>query len=180
MTSAAFSQNVLKAGDLAPDFFLPDEGARLVSLASLLAKGPVVVAFLAGSWCSYCLGKLRALSAAVRDTGASVVAITPETGAYPRRMKADNRLDGVVLSDVDYGVGLLFGVIYVAPPPIVASMAARGLDLAAMHGVSKPMLPAPASFVIARSGRIALAAIGRDYTADVDTASVKAALAKGA
>jgi hypothetical protein len=33
-------QQPLKVGDTAPDFFLPDESARLVSLASLLRKGP--------------------------------------------------------------------------------------------------------------------------------------------
>jgi hypothetical protein len=34
------STAALKVGDTAPDFFLPDESARLVSLASLLRKGP--------------------------------------------------------------------------------------------------------------------------------------------
>src|ERR1700722_15030361 len=36
--------------DPVPDFFLPDQDARLISLASLLADGPIVLAFIGGSW----------------------------------------------------------------------------------------------------------------------------------
>ena len=35
----------LKVGDKAPDFTLPDTEGRPVSLSSLLAKGPVILAF---------------------------------------------------------------------------------------------------------------------------------------
>ena len=35
----------LKVGDRAPDFTLPDTDGNSVSLASLLDKGPVIVAF---------------------------------------------------------------------------------------------------------------------------------------
>jgi hypothetical protein len=56
-------------------------------------------------------------------------------------------------------------------------MAARGLDLAVMHGVSKPMLPAPAVFVIAPSGKITLAKVELDYMASMDPALILDAVA---
>jgi peroxiredoxin len=177
MTGTKLVSNSLKAGDKAPDFFLPDEGGRLVELGSLLARGPVVLAFLGGSWCSFCRSKVRALSRALGRSSASMAAILPETGRFPRALKAADKLDCFVLSDVDYGVGLRFGLMYAAPRPIVLEMAARGLDLAVMHGVSKPMLPAPAVFVIAPSGKITLAKVELDYMASMDPALILDAVA---
>lgn len=41
---------VPKVGDRAPDFTLPNAAGQPVSLAGLLAKGPVVVSFYRGRW----------------------------------------------------------------------------------------------------------------------------------
>ena len=42
--------SVPKVGDRAPDFTLPNAAGQPVSLAGLLAKGPVVVSFYRGRW----------------------------------------------------------------------------------------------------------------------------------
>jgi hypothetical protein len=39
-----------KVGDRAPDFTLPDSAGQPVSLASLRARGPVVLSFYRGRW----------------------------------------------------------------------------------------------------------------------------------
>jgi len=39
-----------KAGDLAPDFTLPNSSGEMVRLAALLARGPVVLTFYRGVW----------------------------------------------------------------------------------------------------------------------------------
>ena len=176
MAACDLLSNALQAGADAPDFFLPDECARLISLKSLLAKGPVVLTFMPGNWCSFCISKIRALSAALRGRAVSLVTITPETGAYPRDMKTQNQLDCVVLADVDYGVGLSFGLIFAPPPRIVAQMKAHGVDLGELHGASKPMLPAPAAYVIAPSGKITMARVELDYMSSVEPAKVLQAL----
>ena len=46
-----------------PPFVLPDETGHLVSLDSLLEKGPVAVTFHRGHWCPYCRINTRALAA---------------------------------------------------------------------------------------------------------------------
>ena len=43
-------EQVLKAGDQAPDFSLPDEQGNLVDSQKLLRKGPLVVSFYRGAW----------------------------------------------------------------------------------------------------------------------------------
>ena len=179
MMASNLAEQALKAGDEAPDFFLPDHRAHLVTLRSLLERGPVVLFFLGGSWCSFCIAKLKALNAALEGRGGppvTLVAITPETGSHPRRMRAADQLQCTVLSDVDYGVGLLFGIISVVPPAIVTEMGSRGLDLARLHGVARPMLAAPAVYLIEPSGRIAMASLHCDYMTSADTEALIAAL----
>lgn len=41
---------VVKVGDRAPDFTLPNTTGRLVSLRELLARGPAVLSFFRGRW----------------------------------------------------------------------------------------------------------------------------------
>jgi peroxiredoxin len=55
-------------------------------------------------------------------------------------------------------------------------MRSRGLDLARLHGVAKPMLAAPAVYLIEPSGRIAVACVDRDYMTHANTAALISAL----
>ena len=48
-TSGAADQ-VLKVGDQAPDFVLPNAAEQLIDSRALLAKGPLIVTFYRGRW----------------------------------------------------------------------------------------------------------------------------------
>ena len=54
-------ENAPRPGDQMPPFILPDESGALVSLESLLSKGPVAVMFHRGHWCPYCRLNVRAV-----------------------------------------------------------------------------------------------------------------------
>jgi hypothetical protein len=41
---------VVRVGDRAPDFTLPDSAGKLVSLGGLLTRGPAVLSFFRGRW----------------------------------------------------------------------------------------------------------------------------------
>jgi len=43
-------ERIVKTGQRAPDFTLPNTEGRAISLAALLAKGPVVLSFFRGRW----------------------------------------------------------------------------------------------------------------------------------
>src|SRR4051794_2208575 len=51
-------------GEPMPEFVLPDETGRLVSLSQLLAQGPAVISFNRGHWCPYCRLNVDALAKA--------------------------------------------------------------------------------------------------------------------
>src|ERR1017187_7742719 len=73
---------ILPVGALAPEFALSDAAGRLVRSADLLALGPLVVKFFRGRWCPYCVTELEAwrdLYGALRERGALMVAIGPQT-----------------------------------------------------------------------------------------------------
>src|SRR5262249_23985647 len=78
-------ENAPRPGDPMPPFMLPDEAGRLVTLNSLIAKGPVAVMFFRGHWCPYCRLNVRAVTQAmdrIKAMNAQVVAIMPELQQY--------------------------------------------------------------------------------------------------
>ena len=80
--ATGIEDKLLKPGEAAPAFALPDANGKLVRSADLLALGPLVVCFFRGRWCPYCVTELetwRDLFPAVRERGALLVAISPQT-----------------------------------------------------------------------------------------------------
>ena len=53
----------IRTGEQAPEFTLPGQRGKGVSLATLLGSGPAVVTFYRGGWCPYCNIQLRAYQA---------------------------------------------------------------------------------------------------------------------
>ena len=50
LKNSGILDKVLKVGESAPKFSLPDENGNLVELKGLLAQGPVVISFYRGIW----------------------------------------------------------------------------------------------------------------------------------
>src|SRR5689334_12604615 len=58
---AGVAEKALKAGDPAPQFELPDQNGKLVRSPELLARGMLVVCFIRGRWCPFCVGQMEAM-----------------------------------------------------------------------------------------------------------------------
>lgn len=169
----------LKAGDAAPEFLLPDSSGRLHSSERLRRDGPLVVSFFRGGWCPFCTAELRALQAAKTefdDLGARLVVITPETRDFPRQLRQDLSLDLKMLSDVDYGVAISYGVLFRVPDETKAHYSGLGFDFGARHDSSIWMLPIPATYVIDREGLIRSAFVEPDFTIRQEPAEIIAAV----
>jgi peroxiredoxin len=63
-----------------PLFVLPDETGHLVSLDTLIDKGPVAITFHRGYWCPYCRINTRALAEAQHEIAAEGGQIPPSAG----------------------------------------------------------------------------------------------------
>jgi peroxiredoxin len=172
-----FARNIIAPGAEFPDFILPSANGRLVALADELVRGPVVLCFFRGAWCPFCKLMLDALAGAmpaIEAAGGRVLALTPETGGWPRALQARHGDAFQVLADVDFGVGLLAGVVFKIPPLYRARCAA--LDFPQRHGNGGWALPVPATFIIGRDGVIAWRFFDVDFTRRAEPADIVAAL----
>jgi peroxiredoxin len=179
LREAGVPDGALKENELAPDFLLPEANGTLVSSLELRQTAPLIVTFVYGTWSPLCAAGLRALHGAtpsIRAAGARAIAVTPETGELPRNFKRDHRLDMEILSDLDLGVSLSFGLVSVVPAEIRSRLLRRGLDLSAPHDSSFWMLPMPATYVLDQRGIIRRACVGPDSITGATTETVLAAL----
>lgn len=106
--------------------------------------------------------------------------MTPETRDFPRQLKRSLGLDLKVLSDIDYGVGVSYGILFRAPDETKAHYSGLGFDLGHRHGSPDRMLPIPATYVIDTEGRIRSAFVEPDFTIREEPAQISASLRRAA
>ena len=166
LTAVEAGAHAPRLGDVLPEFQLPCDDGRLVSLGDLLRSGPLIVAFRRGHWCPYCLMATNALArieAAARSQGAGLVVISPEKARFTRELKQHTGARFPVLSDMDNGYALSLGLAISVGEEMREFMGGRGRDLATYHGNDAWMLPIPATFVVEPSGRIVMRHVDPDY-----------------
>ncbi|MBR0915835.1 peroxiredoxin-like family protein [Bradyrhizobium japonicum] len=181
LRDAGVPGGALKANEPAPDFLLPEANGTLVSSFELRQAAPLIVTFIYGTWSPLCAAVLRALHGAtfgIRAVGARAIAITPETGHLPRSFKRAHQLDLEILSDLDFGVSLSFGLLSVVPAHLKRRLLRHGFDLSVLHGFSFWMLPIPATYVLDQRGIIRRAFVGPDSITGATTETVLAALSE--
>jgi peroxiredoxin len=169
----------LQEGERVEDFELPDASGRPVRLSELSARGPVVLTFYRGAWCDYCSAYLRTLDQAldwVREAGAELVAISPQTPEHSATTADKLDLGYPVLSDADNQVARRFGLVFRLPEAFRSAYEVLGIDLPRYNGTHSFELPIPATYVIARDNRIAYASVDADYTKRPDPAAILAKL----
>ena len=179
--AAGLAQRSLRVGQTAPDFTLPDATGRPVSLASLLASGPVVLVFYRGNWCPYCNVQLRAYNQALDQfnaLGATLVAVSPQTADLTQLTAEEKELRFPVLSDVGNAVAQQYGLAYQVGEALYGALHGVGIDLAAYNGDDSGELPLTGSFVIAPNGTVAWAATEANFKLRPDPAVLLEALAR--
>jgi peroxiredoxin len=117
--ATGIEDNILPEGALAPEFALTDASTgRLVKLSDLLAVGPVVVKFFRGRWDPYCITELevwRDLFGEVRDKGALLVAISPQTKRQNDFAVQQHGFSFPLLSDPGCTVAASYGIAHTVP-----------------------------------------------------------------
>jgi peroxiredoxin len=157
----------LQAGDKAPAFELPDRNGKLVSSADLLAKGRLVLSFIRGRWCPFCVAQTEAMSSIAPDivaAGASIVAVSPQTEKQAFFMHDQHKLKFPLLVDAHNQLARKFGLVYRVPEEQQSLYSRTFVNLPFINGDSSWELPIPATFLIDRDGTILFASANEDYT----------------
>ncbi|GGA61080.1 peroxiredoxin [Sphingomonas psychrolutea] len=151
-------------GDIMPDFCLPDHEGRLVTLQSLLERGPAVLAFHRGHWCPYCrlnMVGLAEIEAAARP--AQIVAISSEIQHYTRILRAEAGAQFPFLTDVGGGYALSINLAIWVDEAMAGMIGGAGWDIPGYQGGTPWVLPVPAVFVVRQDGIIAARHVDPDY-----------------
>jgi peroxiredoxin len=154
-----------RPGEDMPDFLLPDEHGRLVSLKGLLRSSPVAITFHRGHWCPFCRISTYALTQAQRRLGdsAQIVAIMPDRTEFFAEFRSSSRGELPVLSDTDNGYAMTLNLAVWVGAEMEREMRAIGQDLGRFQGNDSWTVPIPATFVVGRDGIVAARFIDPDF-----------------
>lgn len=157
----------LEVGDRAAEFELADHDGKTVRSLDLLSRGRLVVCFIRGRWCPFCVGQMEAMNLVlplIEDAGASVAAISPQTVRQSYFMHDQHKLRFPLLSDMGNRVAREFGLAYRVPAAQEAVYRRAFVNLPFTNGDESWELPIPATFVVDRDGTILFVSANEDYT----------------
>jgi len=169
----------LQVGSSIPPFELSDHDGKLVRSSELLERGPVVICFFRGRWCPFCVGQMEAMNAVfaeIRELGASLIGISPQTVQQSFFMVDQHKLRFPLLSDAGNKVARQFGLVYRVAEYQQEIYRRALVNLPFVNGDNGWELPIPATYILSRGkaadegsaphdlARVLYASVNPDYT----------------
>jgi peroxiredoxin len=159
--------NILPVGAKIPEFQLSDHDGKSVSSSDLLSKRRLVLCFIRGRWCPFCVGQMEAMNLIlplIEQSDATLVAISPQTVKQSFFMRDQHKLRFPLLSDAGNTVARQFGLTYRVPDEQRAVYQRAFVNLPFVNGDESWELPIPATYIIERDGSVLYASANEDYT----------------
>jgi len=144
-----------------------DHGGNHVGSCELVARGRLVLCFIRGRWCPFCVAQMEALNLVlpeIEQAGATLAAISPQTVQQSFFMRDQHKLRFPLLSDAGSKVARQFGLTYRVPDEQRAVYQRAFVNLPFVHGDDRWELPIPATYIIDRDGTVLYASADEDYT----------------
>jgi peroxiredoxin len=161
------AENILPVGTKAPQFELQDHNGKVICSSDLLAHGRLILCFIRGRWCPFCVGQMEAMNLILpqlEQAGAILAAISPQTVKQSFFMHDQHKLRFPLLSDTGNKVARQFGLTYRVPAPQEAIYRRAFVNLPFTNGDDSWELPIPATFIVDRDRTILYASANEDYT----------------
>jgi peroxiredoxin len=158
--------NILPVGVRAPEFQLQDHDGKTVSSSELLSKGKLVLCFIRGRWCPFCVGQMETMNLIqpeIEAVGATLAAVSPQTVRQSFFMRDQHKLRFSLLSDAGNKVARQFGLTYRVPDEQQAVYQRAFVNLPFVNGDDSWELPIPATYIIDRDGTVIYASANEDY-----------------
>ncbi|NCO74974.1 MAG: AhpC/TSA family protein [Cyanobacteria bacterium] len=168
LINSSLIENSLKKGDKIPNFSLPNATGKLVNIQDLLTTSSfLIISFYRGGWCPYCSLELRALEqnlSTIKEVGATLVAISPQTPDNSLSTIEKNELSFEVLSDIGNKISHQFGLTFTVSEQLRPIYESFGINLLQSNGDESYELPIPATYIIDKNGLIIDSFVKTDYT----------------
>jgi peroxiredoxin len=130
-----------------------------------------VLSFYRGVWCPFCSTELEALNEAeprIREAGATLAAVSPEARGRPLEVKRERNFGFEILTDLDNGLALTFGLVHPVTPEFVDIFSKAGTLFPLIYGNNSWFLPIPATYIIGRDGIILHAYVNPEFRERLD------------
>lgn len=170
-----FAAHILPVGAKTPAFELQDHDSRMVSFTDLLAKGRLVLCFIRGRWCPFCVGQMEAMNlftSQIESAGATLAVISPQTVKQSYFMRDQYKLRFPLLSDAGNQVARQFGLTYRVPEFQQAVYRRAFVNLPFTNGDESWELPIPATYILGRDGTALYVSASEDYTERPEPADI--------
>jgi peroxiredoxin len=164
-------ENAPQQGQYLTDFTLNNHNGEPRSLSQLRQNGPVVIIFYRGGWCPYCNMELHAYQQAlpaIKEAGATLVAITPELPDASLSTAEKHGLAFEVLTDTNSDYARKIGIVFTLSPTLRPIYESFGINIEKHNGKDQYDLPLAATFVVDTQGKIVSAFVTADYTKRAD------------
>jgi peroxiredoxin len=171
------ASNILPVGSQVPEFQLQDHDGKSVSSSDLLAKGRLILCFIRGRWCPFCVAQMEAMNLIqpeIEQAGATLAAISPQTVQQSFFMRDQHKLRFPLLSDSGNNVARQFSLTYGVPheQKTIYQRAFVNLPFVNGNGEESWELPIPATYIIDRDGTVLYASANEDYTERPEPAAI--------
>jgi peroxiredoxin len=166
---------ILQVGAKAPAFELPDHNGKTLSSSDPLGKGRLVLCFIRGRWCPFCVGQMEAMNLIlpqIEQAGATIVALSPQTVKQSFFMHDQHKMRFPLLSDAENKVARQFGLTYRVPQLQEAVYRRAFVNLPFANGDESWELPIPATYIVDRDGTVLYASANEDYTERPEPADI--------
>lgn len=167
LKAQGIASRTLPVGTKAPEFELADHDGKIVRSTDLLARDRLVICFIRGRWCPFCVGQMEAMNLIVPQIDqarAKLVAISPQTVKQSYFMHDQHKLRFPLLSDAGNKVARQFGLTYRVPAPQESVYRRAFVNLPVTNGDDSWELPIPATFMLDRDGTNLFSSANEDYT----------------
>jgi len=137
-----------------------------VELNSLLLQAPVIITFVRGAWCPYCMLELQQWNKFIRSVNQPInfIVVSGELSALSDQAIEDNKLDFPIWEDKNYQLAKEFGLAYEVGLEMKELLLKWGIDLPKRTCTNDFILPTPATYVIDTNYKISYAFLEDDYT----------------
>ena len=166
LKASGIGVHALQPGAMAPAFELPDGDGMLWRSEDLLRSGPLVIIFYRGRWCAYCntqLAALQEIHSRIAAAGASLVAVSPQTGKHSYMTRDMHKLRFPVLSDPGNQLARRFGLVWRLPPELRQMYEDIMTRLPGYNGDQSWELPLAATYIVHPEGKITFSRVDVDW-----------------